>query len=126
MRPYAFRQAAGIALCLASTHLFADDCALAGRWMVTEIDTPGYSPVGAGINGRGEVVGWYFHSTTSGPPEAQRAFLYRDGELFDLAALAGQDESLWSARDNRASGINDRRQIAVTGPPGSQQRAFRF
>ena len=69
----------------------------------------------AAINNRGDVVG----SSGVGP---YRAFLYRNGRMFDLTELAADPD--WDLE--LATGINDAGQITGIGMHHGQQRAFLF
>jgi probable HAF family extracellular repeat protein len=70
------------------------------RWVIRDLGTlGGRQSVVAGINGRGQVVGW---STTAGG--LRHAFLWEKGRMRDLGALPGD-------RYSEAVAINDRGQV---------------
>ena len=71
------------------------------------------------LNGRGEAVGTFFRS----PDEDNRAFLARDGALYDLNELL-EEEDGWLLVEAR--GINGAGQIVGYGLRNGREKAFRL
>ncbi len=103
---------------------------------------PGFaSSIGAGLNNRGEAIGYSFedsstqavkaflrdHASAHNPlrrylnRDTEHAFMYRGGKIQDLNALIPRDSD-WTLESAR--GINDRGQIVGQGQHHGQERAF--
>ena len=74
------------------------------------------------INDQGQVVGWSgCDFSGKGPARDAYAFLWQDGQLFDLNTLIPPDTG-WTL--GRANGINNHGQIVGSGAHNAMRRAF--
>lgn len=85
-----------------------------------DLDTPGnWWSEGLGINGKGDVAGWF---TNNDEVTDFRAFLYTGGAMLDLNDLLDESRAGWVLL--YATSINDSGQITGTGLFNGQFRAF--